>query len=214
MSITLAIGTTLKIASTLAAAKTMSAVSNAFPAVATLEASHGVVVGDKIHIRSGWELLDHVFARVSAVSTNDVTLEGIDTRDTDLFPAGSGTGTVREVTAFTEVTQITRDYTVSGGEQQFVDISTLKNRQDKEMPVNRSVINNLFPLFEDRSLAHYAAIDGADSVETAGEITYPNGSRTLFTGFWTIGKVATVQDKTLRNAVSLRYASDPLSYAT
>src|SRR5687767_1355365 len=141
MSITLAIGTTASIASTYGASKSMSAVTNANPAVATLEAAHGVVVGDIIHILSGWELLNNRVVRVSAVSTNDVTLEDVNTSDTDLYPVGSSAGSVREVTAWTEITQITRNFSVSGGETNYADTSTLKNRQDQRVPVSRSPVD-------------------------------------------------------------------------
>ncbi len=214
MSITLAVGTTVSIASTYGASKTMSAVSNANPAVATLEASHGVIVGDIIHITSGWDLLNNRLARVSAVATNDVTLEGIDTSDTDLYPAGTGTGSVREITAWTEITQITRNINVSGGEQQYADTSTLKNRQDQRIPTSRSVVDVTLPIFDDPTLAHVAAIEAADAVETGGRFVYPNGRKVYFAGFWTIGDVATVEDSTLRNAVTVSFASRPKSYAT
>lgn len=214
MSIILAVGTTWKIASTYGATKTMSAVSNANPAVATLEASHGVIVGDKIHITSGWEGLNNKFVRVSAVSVNDVTLEGINTLDTNLYPATSGTGSVREVTAFTEITQITRDYQVSGGEQQYADTSTLKNRQDQRIPTNRSPVDVVLPVYQDAALGWYATVRAADGVVTAGEVVYPGNARSMFTGYFSLGTVATVSDKTLRNAVAIAYAQDPIEYAT
>lgn len=214
MSIILAVGTTFKIVSTYGPVKAMSAVSNANPAVATLEASHGVVVGDKIHIKSGWELLNDRYVRVSAVSVNDVTLEGVNTSNTDLYPAGGGVGTVRESTATTEVTQITRDYTTSGGEQQYADVSTLKNRQDQRLPTNRSPIDVVLPVFHDPSLAWYPVVRAADGIPVAGEIVYPGNARSLFTAYWSLGNVATVSDKTLRNAVALAYANDPVEYST
>lgn len=214
MAITLAVGTTVSIASTYGASKTVSAVSNANPAVATLEASHNVVEGDILHISSGWDLLDNRVVRVSAVSTNDVTLEGVDTSDTDLYPAGSGTGTAREITGWTEVTQITRNFTVAGGEQQYADISTLKNRDDKRLPTTRTAVDVTLPIFDDPSLAYVSEINDADSTETGGRFVYPNGSRTFFSGFWTIGQVATVEDSTLRNAVNVSFAARPIRYAT
>lgn len=214
MSITLAVGTTVSQATTYGAVKTMSAVTNATPAVATLEAAHGVIVGDIIHITSGWDLLNNRVVRVSAVATNDVTLEGIDTSDTDLYPAGSGTGSVREVTAWTEVTQITRQINVSGGEQQYADTSTLKNRQDQRIPTSRTVVDVVLPVFDDPSLAYVATIQASDAVETGGRFVYPNGRKVYFAGFWTIGDVATIEDSTLRNSVAISFASRPLSYAS
>lgn len=214
MSITLAIGTTASIASTYGAAKTMSAVSNANPAEATLEASHGVVVGDIIHITSGWDLLNNRVVRVSAVDVNDVTLEGVNTTDTDLYPAGSGGGSVREITGWTEITQITRNLSVSGGETTYADTSTLKNRQDQRLPVSRTPVDVKLPVFDDPSLAWYPIVEAADAIETGGRFVYPNGSRTLFSGFFTVGQVATVEDSTLRNSVDISFAARPIRYAS
>ena len=214
MSITLAIGTTVSIASTYGTARTMSAVTNANPAVGTLESSHGVLVGDIIHIASGWDLLNNRVVRVSVVSTNDVTLEGINTADTDIYPAGSGIGSVREITAWTEVTQITRNFAVAGGEQQYADISTLKNRDDQRLPTSRTPVDVTLPLYDDPSLAFVAEINDADAIETGGRFVYPSGGRTLFSGYWTIGQVATVEDSTLRNSANISFAARPIRYAT
>lgn len=215
MSIILAVGTTFKIASAYGASKVMSAITNANPAVATFEAAHGFVVGDKIHIKSGWEGLNDAFVRVSAVSTNDITLEGVNTLDTDRYPAGAGIGSGREATAMTEITQITRDYTVSGGDQQYADTSTLKNRQDQRVPTNTSPVDVVLPVFHDASLGWYTTVRAAEGVPTAGEIIYPGSSgRSLFTAYFSLGKVATVSDKTLRNAVAVAYANDPIEYTT
>jgi len=209
-----AVGTTFTFVSTYATSRTMTAITNANPAVATLAASHGVIVGDKIHIKSGWELLNDVYVRVSVVSVNDVTLEGINTTDTNKYPAGSSAGSVRARSASTEITQITREYSVSGGEQQFSDTSTLKNRTDTRIPTNRSPIDLVLPLFHDPSLAFYAGVRAIDGLPIAGEIVYPGNSRSLFVGYFSLGDVATVNDKTLRNAVAVAYASTPVEYAT
>lgn len=214
MSITLAVGTTASIAKTYAAAKSISAISNASPAVATLEASHNVLVGDILHITSGWDLLNNRLVRVSAVATNDVTLEDIDTSDTDLYPVGSGTGSAREVTEWQEITQITRAINVSGGETTYADVSTLKNRQDQRIPVSRTPIDVQLPVYDDPTLGWYAVVQDADAIETGGRFTYPNGRKTYFAAFWTVGEVATIEDSTLRNRVDVSFASRPTSYAS
>jgi hypothetical protein len=214
MSITLAVGTTVSVGSTYGASKAISAISNAATAVATFEAAHGIIVGDIVHITSGWELLNNRVVRVSAVATNDISLEGVNTTDTELYPTGAGVGSGREVTAWTEVTQITRQINVSGGEQTYADTSTLKNRQDTRIPVSRTPVDVVLPVFDDPTLAWVAAVQAVDSIETAGVFVYPNGRRVYYAGFWTVGDVATVEDSTLRNAVSVSFASRPISYAS
>lgn len=214
MAITLAIGTTVSIASTYGTASTMSAVTNANPAVATFGAAHGFIVGDILHITSGWDLLNNRVVRVSVVATNDITLEGVNTVSTDNYPAAGGAGSAREITAFTEVTQITRNFNVSGGEQQYADVSTLKNRDDQRIPTSRSAVDVTLPLYDDPSLAYVASINAADAVATGGRFVYPSGGRTLFSGFWTVGQVATVEDSTLRNAANISFAARPIRYTT
>lgn len=214
MSITLAVGTTGSIASTYGASRAITAISNANPAVATVEASHGFIVGDIIHVNSGWDLLNNRLARVSVVATNDITLENIDTSDTDLYPAGSGVGSAREITGWTEITQITRNINVSGGETTYADTSTLKNRQDQRIPVSRTPVDVTLPVYDDPTLAWYAEVNDADAIETGGRFVYPNGRRVYFAGFWTVGDVATIEDSTLRNSVSISFASRPTSYAS
>lgn len=216
MAITLAIGTTVSIASTYGVSKTMSAVTNANPAVATLEASHGVIVGDVIQIVSGWDLLNGRVVRVSAVATNDVTLEGVDTSDTNKFPPGSGTGSVREITAWTEITQIKRTFQVSGGTQNFADTSTLKNHDDTRIPTSRAPYDVQLPVFDDPNAAFYSVVGTADdtATDTAGRFVFPNGSKTYFNAYWTIGRVATTENDTLKNDISASFAARPIRYAS
>ena len=103
MAISISTGATVAIASTYGAAVNMTAITNANPAVATLAAAHGVVVGEFVEVTtSGWGRIQGRLFRVSAVSTNDVTLEGLNTTSTAAYPALGGTGTVRRITACQE----------------------------------------------------------------------------------------------------------------
>ena len=99
MAAVVADGTIVAIATTYGSSKTMSAVTNANPAVATLESSHGVSVNDIMEMSSGWPDLDDKILRASVVNTNDVTLEGFSTSNTTKFPASSGVGTERSTVA-------------------------------------------------------------------------------------------------------------------
>lgn len=216
MSITSAVGTTFAIASTYGTAATMSAITNANPAVATLSAAHGVVVGDIIEITSGWDRLNGRLVRVSAVATNDVTLEGIDTSSTTNYPAGTGTGTVREITAWTQITQITADFSVSGGGQQYADVTTLADRTQKRIPTVRDPIDITLPLFDDPSLAWFAAVNSvSESSTVAGlRVVFPNNSRLLANGYWSLRKTPTVNDSTLRSEIAISLAAEPTRYST
>ena len=121
MSITKTTGTQFAIGSTYGTTITVTAISNFNPAVAMFSASHGVIVGDFVELTSGWDLANGRVFRVSAVAVNDVTLEGFNSTDTTKYPVGTGTGTAREITAWTTLSQVTPAFGVAGGEQNFAD---------------------------------------------------------------------------------------------
>lgn len=215
MAITLAVGTTIAIASTYGAAKTMSAISNAAAAVATLEASHGVIVNDIIEVTSGWQRLTNRVVRVSNVATNDVTLDGVVTTSTARYPAGTGVGSVREITAWAEIGQLTRDIQVSGGEQQFADITTLQDVVDQEIPTRRSPVRVSLPLFFDAALSFVPIVrEAAETTAlTAVRFLYPNGNVLYANAYWTQQDIPTIEDSTLRGRIDLALRGVPTLYA-
>ena len=216
MSITLAVGTAVSIASTYGTSVAMTAITNAASAVATLAAGHSVVVGDFLEISSGWSLLDGRIARVSAVSTNDVTLESVNTVSTTSYPVGTGTGTIRRITAWTQITQLAAGIQTSGGDQQFADVTTLQDRTQRQVPTRRSPISVTLPGFFDQSLGWVSTVRSASDTATATgmRMVYPNGSRTVANAYWTLSDVPTIQDETLRSSISLSFSAQPITYAT
>lgn len=216
MAITLATGTQVAYASTFGTQFTVSAITNANPAVATLSASHGVAVGDIIELTSAWDLLNKRVVRVSAVSVNDVTLEGINTTDTNLYPAGSGTGTGREITAWTAITQI-QSIETSGGDINFADITTIADRTQKQVPTTRSPQQISLTVFDDPSLGYYSGlVTAADTVAiTPMRIVFPNSSRVFNNGYWSVQKNPTVNvNQPLTANVSFSAVADPVRYST
>lgn len=216
MAITLATGTQVAIASTYGTGFTVSAISNANPAVATLSASHGVIVGDFIELTSGWDLLNNRVVRVSAVSVNDVTLEGIDTTSTTNFPAGSGTGTGREVTAWTSITQI-QGIDTSGGDLSFADTTTIADKTQKQIPTTRSAQQITMTVFDDPALGWYSPVAAASdgNVITALRIVFPNGSRLLANGYFSLQKTPTIAaNAPLTAQIGFSSAAAPVRYAT
>jgi hypothetical protein len=214
--ITLATGTQVAIASAYGTEFTISAISNANPAVATLSASHGVIVGDFIEITSGWDLLTGRIVRVSAVSTNDVTLEGINTLDTDRYPATTGVGTGREITAWTSITQI-QGIDTSGGDINFADITTVADRTQKQIPTTRSAQAINFTVFDDPALAWYAvAVTASDDTAVTGlRIIFPDSSRMVANGYFSLQKTPTVASNApLTAQLSFSTAAEPIRYAT
>jgi hypothetical protein len=201
MAITLAVGTTVEIASTYGAVKAMSALSNDNPGVATLEASHGILLGDYFEVTSGWQRLTNRVVRAGTVSTNDVELEGVNTTSTTRYPAGTGTGSVREITAW----QLSRDLQVSGGDQQFGDITTLTDVIDQQIPTRRSPVEITLPLFFDPTLTYYAIVAAAAETATLTAIrfVYPNGVIVVGNAYWSQLEFPTIEDSTLRGRIDV-----------
>lgn len=216
MAITLAVGTKVAIASTYGTSVTMSAITNASEAVATLGAGHSVVQGDFLEVTSGWDRLTGRIVRVKTVASNDITFEGINTTSTSLYPAGSGTGTIRRITAWTDISQITAGIQVSGGDQQFADVTTIADVTQKQIPTTRSPINVTLPVYDDPALAWYATVGAASdsAVATGLRMIFPNASRLVANAYWSLQRVPTIEDNTLRARIDLAFASDPTRYAT
>jgi hypothetical protein len=194
----------------------MSAITNATSAVATLEATHGVIVGDYLEVTSAWDRLNGRVARCTVLSTNDVTLGGIDTSSTSRYPAGTGTGSIREITAWTTIAQITSEISVSGGEQQFSDITTLSDNTQKQIPTVRSPVQVTLPLFDDPSQAFVAIVRAAADAATPAAVrfTYPNGSILVANGYWSLQEVPTIQDNTLRSRIDITFTATPTRYTS
>lgn len=216
MAVTLAVGTTPSIASTYGTAVVMSAITNATEAVATLGAGHGVVVGDFLEITSGWSLLDGRVVRAKTVATNDVTLELVNTSNVTNYPTGSGTGTIRRITAWTAITQVTSELQTSGGDQEFADVTTLQDRTKRQIPTRRSPVELTMPVYFDNSLGWVATVRAAadTATATAVRLVYPNGSRTVGNAYWSMSDVPQINDSTLRANVSLTFSALPITYST
>lgn len=216
MAITLATGTQVAIASTYGTAVAMSAITNAAEAVATLGAAHGVVVGDFLEVTSGWDLLTGRLVRVKTVAVNDVTFESINTTSTTNYPAGTGTGTIRRITAWTSITQI-QGLSTSGGDQAFADITTITDRTQKQIPTTRSPQQIDMTVFDDPALGWYSVVAAASdaSVATGLRIVFPNASRLVANGYFSLQKTPTVASNApLTAAIGFSSLADPVRYAT
>ncbi len=216
MAVQLPNGATIAIGSTYGSAKTVSAASNANPCVVTLEASHGVIVGDIFEWTSGWGRANGNVYRASAVATNDVSVEGLNTSSTTLFPAGSGTGTVREVTAWTQITQILES-TTSGGDQNFATYSFLEESTEHQIPTVKSPIVFNLTVGDDASLAHYAVLAAADAdrLQRVVRITLPSGSYIYFSAYVTLQKTPTLtKNEVMGLRVTLSLINEVTRYAS
>lgn len=193
MAFSLPNGATIAMGSGYGNVKAISAFSNANPGVATLEAAHGIIVGDIFEATSGWSRANGNVYRASAVATNDISVEGLNTSSASLFPAGSGIGTIREVTAWTQITQVL-DLNTSGGEQQFATYSPLEDDAEHQIPTVKSPILIKMKIGDDASLPHYAALAAADAdrLQRVIRIMLPSGSPIYFSAYVTLQKTPTL----------------------
>lgn len=216
MAITIATGTQIAIASTYGASVSMSALTNAAEAVATLAGGHSVVVGDFLEVTSGWDLLTGKIVRVKTVATNDITFEAINTVSTSSYPAGTGTGSIRRITAWTNITQV-QGIDTSGGDINFADITTISDRTQKQVPTTRGPQQITLTVFDDPALSWYApAVAASDSVVATGlRIIFPNASRLVANGYFSLQKTPTVAiNAPLTAALGFSAVADPVRYAT
>lgn len=219
MSITKTTGLILAVVSTYGASVAMSAITNASEAVATLAGGHSVGVGDFLEMTSGWGRLDKRLVRVKTVATNDVTLEGVNTTSTVNYPAGAGTGSVRRVNAATGLTNLSQIKLISasGGDLAFEDITAVDDVIAKQLPTIRSPVQMQLTCFDDPSLAWFTTLTAADDAGTpvGFRMAFPNGSKLFFNAYVSVARVPIIEaNASLKTAISLAFAADPIRYTT
>lgn len=188
-------GTTFNIASAFAASQTVTAVTNASEAVCTCTA-HGYSNGDIVEITSGWGRLNKRSFRLKSVATNTFVLEGADTTSTTYFPSGTGTGSVRKVSTFTEITSITA-VSSSGGEPKTVNYKFIAS--DVEFSINDGFSATSYTLTLDADSiggAGYTALKSLTDVQTDTilKITTRSGSLIFQPGTVALNEAVSMAD--------------------
>lgn len=170
------------IASAFAAAVSITAITNAAEAVAS--ATNTFAVGDYVEYTGGWSAANGRVFRLKAASGTTFTLEGLDTTDTSLFPAGQGTGTVRKITTWVPVTGVV-GAEVSGGDGKTVEVPLLDSNMPVMLPDGFSATTVTLTTADDKSLPHHAALKAvSDGVKlTCLRGMLPNGGVLLYAGY-------------------------------
>lgn len=216
MAVTLPNGALIHIGSAYGSALTVSAVTNASPANCTSTA-HGLTNGDYVVFTSGWSRLNGRTFRVSNVTTNAFDLEGIDTSNTTTYPAGSGIGTVKKVTTWTQIQQVLTTAT-SGGEQQFTDYQFLEADSAVRIPTFKSPAQLTVSVADDPTLPGYIAAKAAndDRVPRALRLSLPNSAKICYNAYVSIASSPTM---TVNEVMALEMTAtfvnpEPTRYAT
>ena len=193
----------------------VTAITNANPAVATSTA-HGLSNGDIVVVTSGWSRLNGKTVRVANVTANTFELEGIDTTSTTIYPAGSGTGTVKEVTTFTQISQILSS-TTDGGEQNFLEYQFLEADSQTRIPTFKSASGLTLSVADDPTLAGYVAAAAAndDREARAVRVALANGSFIFYNGYVSVNKTPSLTVNEL-SAVEMTFSflNEPVRYAS
>lgn len=215
ISVSLPNGSLIAIGSAVGTAQATTVVTNANPAVVTCTA-HGYSDGDIIILVSGWSRATGKAYRVDGSTTNTFELEGLNTTDTAVFPAGSGLGTVQEVTTFTQVSQVLSTSS-TGGEQRYLAYQFLEADTEVEIPTVKSGGGFNAEIGDDPSLAGFTAISAAndDRVARAFRVSLANGAKLYYVGYVSVNKTPTLEVNTLmRVAFSVRFLNEPVRYAS
>lgn len=216
MSVQVPNGATIEIAASYGELKTMSALSNADPAIATLEVGHSVVDGDIIEVNSGWSKLNNKIVRAAVNSDADVEFEGINTSDTIAYPASGGFGTVREVLSWTQLQQVLTS-TSAGGEQQFLQYQFLEDDAQKQIPTFKNASSLTLSIADDPTLAGYILASQAndDRLKRAIRITLPGGSVLLYNCFVSLNKTPSLTvNELMACQVTLSQLAEVVRYAS
>jgi len=192
MAVKLPNGATVALATAYGSAKTISAITNANPGVAS-STGHGFTDSDIIEVVSGWTRINERVYRVDSAATDNFALEGQDTSDTTAYPAGSGAGTAREITTWTQIAQIT-EFSTSGGDMQFANYSFMESDNENQLPTQASAMSITMTIADDPSLAGYIALKAAAEARAkrALKLTLPDGSVILYNGYVSFNETPTL----------------------
>lgn len=208
-------GATLLLATAYEAAKAMTAVTNANPAVASINAN-GYANVDFIEVTSGWNKINGSLRRVAGAAANAVNLDGLDTTDLNQYPAGGGVGTVRKITTWQQIQQVI-GLTTNGGEQQFATAKLLENNFETQLPTFFSAQSLEIIIADDPALAGYIALKAAsDAGVTRGlRLLLKDGSFLLYNGIVSLNETPTLNSgEVMTVTATFALQGRPVRYAS
>lgn len=170
------------VASVFATAVSVTAVTNAAEAVAT--ATNTFATGDFIEYTGGWSKANGRVFRVKAATGTTFTFEGLDSTDTNLFPAGAGTGSVRKITTWVPITKVTAA-DVSGGDGKFAEVPLLDSDMPVSLPDGFTATTVALTIADEPGAAHHATLKAiSDGVKlTCLRGIMPSGTILLYAGY-------------------------------
>lgn len=149
-------GTLFSIATTFGSAITVTAISNATEAVCTASA-HGLSTGDVVEITSGWGRLNRRVFEIEVVDAGSFKLLKANTASTAHFPPGTGGGSVREITAWQQLSKVMNPQT-SGGDPKTVTYKFIESDVEYSMNDGFTATSMTLEFDDDDTTAGYTAL--------------------------------------------------------
>lgn len=174
------IGTQSAVATAFATALLFSAATNATETVLTVTGAT-LVAGDFVEVTSGWGRINNRIFRIKTATATALTLEGCDTTNTSIFPAGLGLGSVRKINTWVNVTQ-QLTLSSSGGDPKTVNFTYQETEDEQTVFDGNGATQYMIDLDADAvGSAHYNAIKtlSDSSTVTALRMTAKSGALVL-----------------------------------
>lgn len=197
-------GTLFSVATTFGSAITVTAVTNAAPAVCTATA-HGLSTGDVVEVTSGWGRLNKRVFEVISIDANSFSLTNSDTSSTSHYPPGTGTGSVREVTAWTQLSKVMNPNT-SGGDPKTVTYKFLESDVEYSINDGFTATSMTLELDDDDTTAGYTALRSLTDAQTDTvlKMLARSGSRVYLPCTLALNDVPRLQDGQI-NRISVQF---------
>lgn len=164
----------------LATAKTITAISKANPAVVSC-AAHGFTAGQELLLKvSGMLEVNDMVVRVGNPVSGTFELEGVDSTLFSTFTAGNAA-----LITFGAAAATFQDVNSSGGEAKAVEITTIHDDTDKEIPGAKSALSYSFGSLWDPSDPALIELKKADNVkgERAIKLSFATGAKVYFNAY-------------------------------
>ncbi|PPD12166.1 phage tail tube protein [Methylophilus sp.] len=172
-------GAILSIATAFASALTVSAATNANGCELTV--TNTLADGEYVEYVCGWTKATNRIFRVDAADSDSIVLEGLDTSNTTLFPAGGGVGTIRKINTWQQLSKIS-NFAMSGGDIQTTTEQYLEDDFETEYTTVISAMAFTFDIADDVTNAGYLALKTISDVQgdTALMVSLKNGNKNLY----------------------------------
>jgi hypothetical protein len=211
-------GSKVQIATGYDTAFAITDISNASTAVATVGTGHGVVGDDFLELTdSVWPSLAGRVFRVAATSATSITLEGLDTSSTAIYPTWSGTGTGKGVTGWADVAQV-NSLDVTGGEQQYAEGQYLDVPLTFRFPTVKSALNISVNVDDDQTASfwtHVNASEAALSNRAMRVLDVNSIPRIVLTGIWSKSSAPAVAvNNVLKRTIGVAAAAGVTEYTS